>query len=178
MAKSNVVPINSKNRQVRKGLRMMFGEASDKILDMLQQDDTEESGLLLAQKQMFLTTLSMIPDAERAVKESAGKHGIYQYVQLTQLAQTQIETIKAQMDVSLVADSICANAVHPTFLSLVNHVITSMMRMRNELGEYVSKEDRKEVGRMINDTIRGIGAYMEEQNKELQAKIRQRISDF
>ncbi len=177
MTKSNVVSITPKIKQARKGLKLMFGDSSDKILEMLEQDDTE-SGIVLAQKQMLLTTLSMIPDSEKAVKESNGRHGIYQYVQLINLAQTQIETIKAQMDVSLVADSICANSVHPTFLSLINHVITSMMRMRNELGEYVSKEDRKEVGRMINDTIRGIGAYMEEQNKELQAKIRQRISDF
>ena len=177
MAKSNVVPINSKSKEVRKGLKLMFGDSSDRILDLLQQDDTE-SGIMLAQKQMLLTTLSMIPDSEKAVKESGGRHGIYQYVQLINLAQSQIETIKAQLDVGLVADSICTNSVHPTFLSLTQHVVQSMMRMRNELRDYVEASDRKEVGHLINETIRGMAAYMEEQNKDLQEKIRQRISDF
>lgn len=178
MSRSNVISIKPKlPNKAAKGLKLLFGDSSEKILEMLQQDDTE-SGVLLAQKQMLITTLSMIPDAEKAVKSSEGSRGIYQYVQLINLAQSQIETIKAQMDVGLVADSICANSVHPTFLSLAQHVVTSMYRLRSELRDFIKAEDRPNVKRLLDDTIRGMAAYMEEQNKDLQSKIRQRISDF
>ncbi len=174
--KTNVVEIKPNiNAKTKKGIKLMFGDdMAERIYSLIELNDTE-SGVLLAQKQMLITTLSLIPSAEEAAK--SGGNGVYRYVQLVNLAQSQIETIKAQMDVQLVADSICDNTIQPTFLHLAQYVMLAMYRFRGELKDYIQAKDRKEVGRMINETIRAIAATLDEQNKGVQAKVRQRIVD-
>ena len=162
---------------VKAGIELLFGPASLNILNMLRMDDTE-SGITLAQKQLLITTLSMIPQVEAAVKGSSGKNGVYQYVQLAQAAQSQIEAIKSQLDVQLVADSINTNQVDPVFIEITQHIMNSIYRFHSELKDTVPDTQRKFVGSLISDTIRSVASCIDDKRKELKLGISARIGQI
>ncbi len=170
-------PKKSNKDEVEDTVRGIFGDAADSILEMLDGNDTD-SATILTTKAMLASAISLLPTLEEAVKESPGSRTVYPFTTLVDQIRSLISDVQAQQDARLVADSICANQVHPCFLSLAQFTVDSIYRLRSGLRDHITKEDRKDVGRMIDETARSIAMYMEEQSRDLQTKITSRIVDL
>jgi hypothetical protein len=165
-----------KEDDLEEGLKLVFGEASDKIQELLEGNDTD-SAITLSQRKMLASTLALIPKVETLVQDSGGARGVYQYNTLINTARCLIEDISAQQDAALIADSINANYVHPTVGQMAQFTMDTLYRLRGGLKDYIEPEDKKVVGKMIEETAVSIARYFEEKSTELQNKISQRIVD-
>lgn len=166
----------TRDDEIEAGLRLVFGDASDSIQELMESNDTD-SAIVLAQKKMLASTLALIPNTEKLVDGTDGTKGVYQYSTLINTARSLIEDISAQQDAQLIAESINTNYVHPTVLSLLQFTVDSLYRLRAGLKDYIQPEDKKAVGAMINDTANGMAAFYESKSVELQGKIMKRITD-
>lgn len=172
MATSKHLP--SPKNVLAKKLKGVFGDASDKILEMLDSNETD-SAIALTKKQLLASALALIPDTEAAVRESKGAKGVYQYTSLVTTARQLIEDLQAMQDTGMIADSISNSLVKPTFLNTTQFMVDSHFRLRNALMELVPDKNSKKMRSLVDETAKSIASYMQSECGDLCDRIKTRI---
>lgn len=172
MATSKNAPGNNGNLKAR--LKGVFGSNSDKILELIETNETD-SAIALTKKTLLASALGLIPDAEANVKDSGGSKGVYQYTSLVTTARQLIEDLQAMQDTGLIADSINNSLVKPTFLNTTQFMVDSHFRLRNALMDIVPDKHSKTMRKLVDDTAKSIASYMQQECTELGDRIKSRI---
>lgn len=163
--------------EVADKLEAIFGDAAPTLLTLLEGDD-KDGALLLTQRKMLASSISILPEVERAVLASSGAKGVYPFTTLVTSIQQQIESLQAQQDSRLVAESLCSTSVSPAFLKIAQVLTNQLFMLRASLRDYVKPEHVPEVNRMLEDSARAMVASLDAENTALQQKITQRLSDI
>lgn len=105
-----------------KALKTMFGQNSEKILQLLETDETD-SAVALIYKKLLQSIVDIIPMAELAIIESKGTRGIYQFNQILSSARELMCDIQSAQDRGLLGVSLMEQTVKPTFGDIAQDIV-------------------------------------------------------
>lgn len=105
-----------------KGMKSIFGDNSEKILQLLEINDTD-SAVALIYKKALSTLVDLLPFAEHAIRKSKGARGVYQINSLISSMRELLVDIQSAQDRGLMGQSLMANVIRPTFTDLAQEVV-------------------------------------------------------
>ncbi len=103
-------------------LRTMFGERSEKILQLLESDDTDPA-MALIYKRLLQSLVDILPMAELAIRASKGTRGIYQFNQLIGSTRELMTDIQSAQDRGMMGTALMESVVKPAFSDMANDIV-------------------------------------------------------
>jgi len=126
--------------QTIQGLRTMFGQRSDVIVDMLE-DDAMDGAMTLIQKSLLQTMVDVLPVVERSVRRSKGNRGVYQLNQCISQIRELVTDIQSLRDRGNLGESVVEKILRPAFLDLAVQVRLAMVEVDTSARNMMSAED-------------------------------------
>jgi len=154
----------------------IFGGAANKIIGLLNSSD-DEGAITLTQRALLKSTILLIPEAERNVKDSGGARGVYAYNSLVSQCRELLADLTASQDAALIASSINVGTVQPAFISMVQYMVDANYRLKKDLKDLLPAENVRKANELIDGTAKGLARYFQEQCKDVQVKIERRLVD-
>jgi len=105
-----------------KGMRSIFGDNSEKILQLLETNETD-SAVALIYKKALSSIVDLIPYAEHAVRKSKGARGVYQINSLISSCRELLVDIQAAQDRGMLGTTLMQQVVKPAFSDMANDIV-------------------------------------------------------
>lgn len=97
-----------------KGMRSIFGDSSEKILQLLETNDTD-SAVTLIYKKTLGTLVDLLPYAEHAIRKSKGARGVYQINAIISSMREIMTDIQSAQDRGAMGTAVMDSVVRPAF---------------------------------------------------------------
>jgi hypothetical protein len=164
-------------RQISKTMKVNFGEAADKVIDMLEANDND-GAMVLLQKRLLQSSVAMLTLAEKAMRESEGTRGTYQYATLVSQIRELITDIQASRDRSFIANQIIDQALRPAFINMAEFMINDHQKFRKEMQEdgMVTEGKHLEFNTALRTLARGLAEKMQGEYKNVSFKITEQLT--
>lgn len=165
--------LSSRQEIIKRKAKRYFGKQTDKILGMIEQDDAD-GAVILIQKALLSSVISVLDQAENNVIASGGAKGIYAFNTLISQVRELIGDIQASQDTALIAKSI-ADLYNNLLRGVAQSVIDQHHMLKRDLEPYLDKKDRKSVLSKVDETTRGIAQYLSHVSSEGREKVYERL---
>jgi hypothetical protein len=105
-----------------KALKTMFGQHSEKILQMLESSDSDPA-IALIYKRLLQSIVDLLPLSELAIRSSKGTRGVYPYIQLVSSIRELMVDISAAQDRGMLGTSLMESVVKPAFSDMASDIV-------------------------------------------------------
>lgn len=106
----------------KKGMRSIFGDRADDILQLLECDETD-SAVTLIYKRTLQSLVDLLPYAEHAVRKSKGARGVYQINSLISSMRELMTDIQSAQDRGMMGHALMNNVVKPAFSDMASDIV-------------------------------------------------------
>lgn len=132
-------------------LRTIFGPNTEKILRLLEDDDTDPA-LALIYKRVLQTVVDVLPLAEMGIRSSKGVRGVHGFTMLiSQLRELMVDVQSAQ-DRGMMGETLFANIVVPNASGLAQTVVQEYAMVAADLKSFLSPEDYEKAAGLLKDS--------------------------
>lgn len=159
---------------VAKTMLSVFGKKAPKILDLIDQKDTD-GALTLIQKQILKSLVSTLPIAEQKMLESDTTRGIYGYNALISQIREVLVDIQSAQDKQFIAQNINVGILQPFFISMAQAMIDSNYRLKKSIVDYIKPDRVRDVNEAIDANAKSIAEHMNMTYGAISAKIEQQF---
>jgi hypothetical protein len=158
----------------KKDLTSYFGKHTPVILEMIEMNDND-GGLTLLQKKLLQTTVSLVPYAEKMVRNTESQRGIYQYTALVNQVREIITDIKANEDRRYIAQALIESVIRPAFMEIAQHIITDHHEFRKTTERFVKPEHTQTVSAALQALAKELAQKMMLVYKDVEAKTQDQL---
>lgn len=166
-------------REATRAIKATFGESAEKINALLEMNDND-GALVLLQKRMLQSSVSMLIYAEKALVSSEGAKGTYQYATLISQIRELITDIQAAKDRKFIADALIVNAVQPCFMNIAEMMINQHQGFRKEVGkderDLIRDSGQQEFNAALRDLAKDLARKIHAEYNVLEVKIREQLN--
>lgn len=105
-----------------KKLRSIFGDGAEKILQLLDTNDTD-TAVALIYKKTLSSLVDLLPYAEHAVRKSKGARGVYQINSLISSMRELMVDIQSAQDRGMMGTALMDSVMRPTFADVAQDIV-------------------------------------------------------
>jgi len=132
-------PKLSKNR-TKLLLKTQFGKGAEKILRLIEQDDTD-SAIALLYKRLLSSVVDILPMAEMGIRKSKGTRGTYQYVQLISSLRELMVDVQSAQDRGMMGEMLVRSVVQPSFGDLAQDTVQEFSIIAADAKGHMTQEE-------------------------------------
>lgn len=162
-------------RTEEEALQTRFGEKSSIIIDQLEFGMTDGLQSLII-RSLLQSLVEILPVAEKQVKDSQAKRGIYQFNQTIGSIRELLADVQAAQDRGLLGQSIVERSVRPAFLDISVQIVTAMAELESFAKHNMDSETRQEFKIKIDYLKRNLASYISAQYKEVSDSVIQSLT--
>jgi hypothetical protein len=146
--------------------KSFFGQQAPEILAMIENND-RDGAVVLVYKQLLGMLVTLIPTAERVVRENRGYKGIYQLNMMVSGMRELLADMQAVQDKGMLGRTLIERYLRPAFLDIASQIVQSNQRVQNETLAYVAEKHHDKIKVYMRDAQREIGRYIQDQYKQI-----------
>ena len=155
--------------------RRHFGTKSDRIVDLLTNNDNDGAETLIYQT-ILMSIIDMLPPVERAVHKSRGTRNVYQYNQLISQLRETIADVQARRDRGSVGRVIVDKHIRPALMNAAQQMMFATSRMLAAF-PFATQEERTRFTNEVVATIQGdLARLLQEITVKLTQDVAQELS--
>lgn len=168
--------VTSLTKKQNKKLRTMFGNNSDTILDLLENNDHDGAQTMIY-RALMQTLVDVLPLLEGNVRKSKGQRGAYQLNQTVSQMRETLADIQAARDKSQFGARLAERHVQPAFLLLAQQYALSIMEIENAADRYMDGRNAREFRETVTQPLKvSMSNYMRDQLNSIMMNIAQALS--
>lgn len=134
-----------------KALRTQFGQGAEKILQLLERDDTDPA-VALIYKRLLQAVVDVLPLAEMGIRASKGVRGVHGFTMLiSQLRELMVDVQSAQ-DRGMMGQTLVMSVLQPAFSDLAQEMVQEFSMLTADVKSKFSEEDHKAFHAMMIET--------------------------
>jgi hypothetical protein len=139
---ANVSTVTTKRLSKLRGkaLTTMFGQHSEKILQLLESSDADPA-IALIYKRLLQSVVDLLPMAELAVRASKGTRGIYQYNQLTSSLRELLVDVQAAQDRGMLGEALVGSVIKPCFYDIAQDIVQEYELLRIDAKQGMEEQE-------------------------------------
>lgn len=150
--------------------KSFFGQKAPEILEMIENND-RDGAVVLVYKQLLGMLVTLVPTAERVVREQKGYKGIYQLNMMVSGVRELLTDMQAVQDKGMLGRTLIERYLRPAFLDIASQIVQNNQRVQNEVLSYVPEKHHDKIKMYMRDSQRELGRYIEEQYKSISENI-------
>lgn len=154
----------------RRAIKAHFGEASTKIISMLELSD-HDNALSMLKKKLLQSAISLLPLAEQMVSNTEGSKGTYQYVTLVSQIRELIGDLEAQRDRKFIAQNLIAEVIRPAFMDLAQFMIEDHHEFRKNMERFVKPSSVSDFNLAFAGLAKGLAQKTQTRYVELASSV-------
>lgn len=158
------------DKKDRESLSSYFGEHSNKIMELIEMNDSD-GAMTLLKKKLLQTTVDILPFAEDVLRGSGTSRGTYQFVTLVSQIRELMADIQADSDRKFIARSISDNIIRPAFMDVAQTMITEHHMFRSQAADLLEPENTKKFNDMTKDLAQLLARKMNEVYRNVEVKV-------
>lgn len=106
----------------KKNVKSIFGDSSEKILQLLETNDTD-SAISLIYKKALSSVVDVLPYAEHNIRKSKGVRGVYQLNALISSMRELLTDMQSAQDRGLLGQSLMDSVIRPAFSDMAQDIV-------------------------------------------------------
>jgi hypothetical protein len=154
----------------KKAVESQFGKHSDQIIQLLEMNNND-GGITLLKKRLLQMTVNVLPAAEQQLVETGAQKGVYQFATLVSQIRELITDIQADADKKFISQRLAETILRPAFMQLAQDIINDHYEFRKHGEKMVKLEYVREFNTSLRDLAKQLAAKMNDQYKEVSAKM-------
>lgn len=123
-----------------KALRTQFGSGTEKILRLLEQDDTDPA-VALIYKRLLQSVVDVMPLAELGIRASKGTRGIHGFNMLISSLRELMVDVQSAQDRGMMGQTLVMSVIQPAFSDLAQEMVQEFSTLAADVKSYLSQED-------------------------------------
>jgi len=131
-------------------LKTQFGTGAEKILRMLEQDETDPA-LALLHKRLLSAVVDVLPLAEMGIRASKGTRGIHGFTMLTSQIRELIVDIQATQDRGMMGETLVQQVIQPAFGDLAQDTVQEFSVIAADAKANMTEEEYKLFAPLLRD---------------------------
>ena len=143
-------PKVSKNK-TKMMLKTQFGKGAEKILRMLEQDDTDPA-IALLYKRLLMSVVDILPMAELGIRKSKGTRGTYQFVQLISSVRELMVDIQSAQDRGMMGDMLVRSVIQPAFGDLAQDTVQEFSMIAADAKSTMTPEEYERFAPLLRES--------------------------
>lgn len=154
----------------RRAIKAHFGDASTKIISMLELQD-HDNALAMLKKKLLQSAISLLPLAESMVENTEGTKGTYQYVTLVSQIRELIGDLEAQRDRKFIAQNLIAEVIRPAFMDLAQFMIDDHHEFRKRMERFIKPSHISDFNLAFADLAKGLAEKTQQRYVSLATSV-------
>lgn len=142
-------PKVSKNK-TKMMLKTQFGKGAEKILRLLEQDDTDPA-IALLYKRLLMSVVDVLPMAEMGIRKSKGTRGTYQFVQLISSIRELMVDIQSAQDRGMMGEMLVRSVVQPAFGDLAQDTVQEFAMIAADAKGTMTQEEYEKFAPLLRE---------------------------
>lgn len=143
-------PKVSKNK-TKMMLKTQFGKGAEKILRMLEQDETDPA-IALLYKKLLMSVVDILPMAEMGIRKSKGTRGTYQFVQLISSIRELMVDIQSAQDRGMMGEMLVRSVVQPAFGDLAQDTVLEFSTIAADAKANMTSEEYEKFAPLLRES--------------------------
>lgn len=155
-----------------RGIVTMFGQRSDTILRLLENQDETDGALTLIHRTLLQTMVDVLPVVERAVRRSKGRRGIIPMNQLVSQIRELVTDIQSLRDKGQLGASIVDRVVRPAYLDIASQIALAFLEIENSAKNRMAADEFKSYrDDVLMTTKKNIARYIQDQYESIKSEV-------
>lgn len=123
-----------------KALRTQFGQGAEKILRLLESDDTDPA-VALIYKRLLQSVVDVMPLAEMGIRASKGTRGIHGFNMLISSLRELMVDVQSAQDRGMMGQTLVMSVMQPAFSDLAQDMVQEFSVLAADVKAKLSQED-------------------------------------
>jgi|SRR6478609_4190685 len=147
-------------------LKTQFGQGSEKILRLLEQDDTDPA-IALLYKRMLSAVVDVLPMAEMGIRKTKGVRGIHGFTMLmSQLRELMVDIQQAQ-DRGMMGTQLFESILKPSMSDMAQDMVLEFSNIAADAKALMSPEDYAKFIAQLRETRGNLADKMTKRFNEM-----------
>ena len=145
-----------------------FADHLPNILDENNDLDMRTKATRVAAFEMLVT---LIPAAEKRVRDTDSTQGIYQLISLLQTMQTTMSDLDGERDLAMMIQLILDGSIYPKLMVFANMIAQGQSHVKRTLKMELRAEDYKLVAEELDAYNASLGEYVKGMHRDIQESV-------
>lgn len=134
-----------------KALRTVFGGGSEKILRLLEQDETDPA-IALIYKRLLQSVVDVLPLAEMGIRSSKGIRGVHGFNMLISSLRELMVDVQSAQDRGLMGQMIVQSVVQPALTDLAQETVQEYSMIAADAKSLMSSEEFEKFAPLLRES--------------------------
>jgi hypothetical protein len=134
-----------------KALRTQFGSGAEKILRLLEKDETDPA-VALIYKRLLQSVVDVLPLAEMGIRASKGVRGIHGFNMLISSLRELMVDVQSAQDRGMMGQTLVMSVLQPAFTDLAQEMVQEFSILAADLKSQLSEEDHAKALTLLKET--------------------------
>lgn len=134
-----------------KALRTVFGQGAEKILRLLEQDETDPA-IALIYKRLLQSVVDVLPLAEMGIRSSKGVRGVHGFNMLISSMRELMVDIQQAQDRGLMGQMLVQSVIQPAFTDLAQETVQEFSIIAADAKANMTEEEWAKFGPMLRES--------------------------
>lgn len=159
------------DKRTLRRINTMFGQRSDKIIQLLEMTDTDGAASLTT-RTLIQTLVDILPVAERGVRRSKGTRGVMGLNQIISQIRELLHDIQSYKDRDQLGENLVNKFLRPAFLDIAMQMSNLMVELDNAARGKMSEKDYDRYHATSDSLKKSLADFMRSKYEELAKSIR------
>lgn len=134
-----------------KALRTQFGQGAEKILALLEQEDTDPA-IALIYKRLLQTVVDVLPLAEMGIRHSKGVRGIHGFNMLISSMRELMVDIQQAQDRGMMGEMLVQSVIKPAFGDLAQETVQEFAMIASDAKATMTPEEYEKFAPLLRES--------------------------
>lgn len=134
-----------------KALRTQFGQGAEKILRLLEQDDTDPA-IALIYKRLLQSVVDVLPLAEMGIRNTKGIRGVHGFNMLISSLRELMVDVQAAQDRGMMGDMLVQSVLQPAFSDLAQDTVLEYSTLAADLKMLIPQDEHAKLLEIIKES--------------------------
>lgn len=134
-----------------KALRTQFGKGTEKILRLLEQDETDPA-IALIYKRLLQSVVDVLPLAEMGIRNSKGVRGVHGFNMLISSLRELMVDVQSAQDRGMMGEMLVRSIVQPAFGDLAQDTVLEFSNIAADAKAHMSPEDYEKFAPLLRES--------------------------
>jgi hypothetical protein len=134
-----------------KALRTVFGRGTEKILRLLEQDETDPA-IALIYKRLLQSVVDVLPLAEMGIRSSKGIRGVHGFNMLISSLRELMVDIQSAQDRGLMGQMLVQSVIQPALTDLAQETVQEYSMIAADAKSLMSAEEYEKFAALLRES--------------------------
>lgn len=134
-----------------KALRTQFGQGTEKILRLLEQDETDPA-IALIYKRLLQSVVDVLPLAELGIRASKGRAGLHGFNMLISSLRELMVDVQQAQDRGLMGQMLVQSVIQPAFTDLAQETVQEFSIIAADAKSLMSSDEFEKFTVMLRES--------------------------